>query len=112
MQVMYAMLLYSMQVMLQMFHPSGQHYILSVKSTTHQCCKLECGGCGCRFDCLNTVMALSHSRDACLAPGGKFVVLFESGKQESELEQLRKEERLVKVFATMHTYRSVHHAYA
>lgn len=42
-------------------------------------------------------MALSHSRDACLAPGGKFVVLFDSGKQQNELEQLRKEECLVKV---------------
>ena len=47
-------------------------------------------------------MALSHSRDACLAPGGKFVVLFDSGKQQSELEQLRKEERLVKVLDSMH----------
>ncbi len=42
-------------------------------------------------------MALSHSRDACLAPGGKFVVFFDSAKQEVELDQLRKEERLVKV---------------
>ena len=42
-------------------------------------------------------MALSHSRDACLAPGGKFVALFDSTKQETELEQLRKEEQLVKV---------------
>ncbi len=42
-------------------------------------------------------MALSHSRDACLAPGGKFVLFFDSAKQEAELDQLRKEERLVKV---------------
>ena len=46
---------------------------------------------------MNTVTALSHSRDACLAPGGKFVVLFDSVKQESELTFLRKEEQLVKV---------------
>lgn len=49
-------------------------------------------------------MALSHSRDACLAPGGKFVVLFDSGKQQNELEQLRKEERLVKVPFTCPVY--------
>lgn len=42
-------------------------------------------------------MALSHSRDACLALGGKCVLFFDSAKQEAELEQLRKEERLVKV---------------
>ncbi len=42
-------------------------------------------------------MALSHSRDACLAPAGKCVLFFDSAKQEMELEQLRKEERLVKV---------------
>ncbi len=42
-------------------------------------------------------MALSHSRDACLAQGGKCVLFFDSAKQETELEQLRKEERLVKV---------------
>ena len=42
-------------------------------------------------------MALSHSRDARLAPGGKCVLFFDSAKQESELDQLRKEERLVKV---------------
>ena len=42
-------------------------------------------------------MALSHSRDACLAPGGKCVLFFDSAKQEAELDQLRKEERLVKV---------------
>lgn len=53
-------------------------------------------------------MALSHSRDACLAPGGKFVVLFDSGKQQSELEQLRKEERLVKVLDSMHAPLSSH----
>ena len=51
----------------------------------------------CRFDCLNTVTALSHSRDDCLAPGGSYVVLFDSAKQESELAALRKEEQLVKV---------------
>ena len=60
-------------------------------------CNSACAGVCHRFDCLNTVMALSHSRDACLAAGGKFVVLFDSGKQQNELEQLRKEERLVKV---------------
>lgn len=38
-----------------------------------------------------------------MAPGGKFVALFDSAKQESELEQLRKEERLVKVVS--HTFR-------
>lgn len=42
-------------------------------------------------------MALSHSRDACQAPTGKCVLFFDSAKQETELEQLRKEERLVKV---------------
>ena len=42
-------------------------------------------------------MALSHSRDACLAPGGKLVVFFDSARQEAELDQLRREERLAKV---------------
>ena len=51
----------------------------------------------CRFDCMNTVTALGHSRDARLAPGGHFVALFDSSKQEQELEQLHKEESLVKV---------------
>lgn len=41
--------------------------------------------------------ALGHSRDACLAPGGQYMVLFDSAKQESELAALHKEERLVKV---------------
>ncbi|KAL0039591.1 hypothetical protein WJX77_002835 [Trebouxia sp. C0004] len=54
-----------------------------------------------RFDCLNTVMALSHSRDACLALGGKCVLFFDSAKQETELDQLRKEERLVKAVCQM-----------
>ncbi len=43
------------------------------------------------------MVALSHSRDVCLAPGGKSVLFFDSAKQEAELDQLRKEERLVKV---------------
>lgn len=46
---------------------------------------------------MNTVAALGNSRDPRLAKGGKFVVFFESSKQEVELEQLRREERLVKV---------------
>ena len=46
-------------------------------------------------------MALSHSRDGCVAPGAKFVVFFDSAKQETELDQLRKEERLVKVITTL-----------
>lgn len=50
---------------------------------------------------MNTVTALGKSRDAQLAEGGRFVVLFESSKQELELEQLRREERLVKVMHSL-----------
>ena len=46
---------------------------------------------------MNTVTALGHSRDPRLAEGGRFVALFESSKQEVELQQLHREERLVKV---------------
>ena len=46
---------------------------------------------------MNTVTALGHSRDPRLAEGGKFVALFESSKQEVELQQLHREEHLVKV---------------
>ena len=58
----------------------------------------------CRFDCMNTVTALGHSRDARLAAGGQFVALFDSSKQEQELEQLHKEECLVKVHPHTHSF--------
>lgn len=50
---------------------------------------------------MNTVTALGHSRDFRLAEGGKFVALFESSKQEVELQQLHREERLVKVLLAL-----------
>ena len=50
---------------------------------------------------MNTVTALGHSRDPRLAEGGKFVALFESSKQEVELQQLHREERLVKVLLAL-----------
>ncbi|DBB17253.1 TPA: hypothetical protein ACH3X3_014305 [Trebouxia sp. C0006] len=80
---------------------TGKTNMLIAVAGSGQCGQIPPCSLVVRFDCLNTVMALSHSRDACLAQGGKCVLFFDSAKQETELEQLRKEERLVKAVCQM-----------